>query len=256
MEFGTLIPDGLSPLAAAGLVAVSALTSMMTAVLGIGGGVTLLAVMASLMPPAALIPVHGVVQAGSNAGRAVLMLREAALPVILPFALGGAVGALAGGALSVELPAAVLQLVIGGFILAMLYVRAPRAAERVPRAGLMPLAGAATSLLTMFVGATGPFVAALLRRLELPKQRFVATLAVLMTLQHALKIAVFGLFGFAFAAWLPLIAAMIATGFAGTVAGRAILVRMDEALFRRALDMVLTLLALRLCWVGVADLAA
>jgi hypothetical protein len=37
---------------------------------GIGGGAALLAVMASLVPPAALIPVHGVVQVGSNLGRA------------------------------------------------------------------------------------------------------------------------------------------------------------------------------------------
>ncbi|WP_211242650.1 hypothetical protein [Halopseudomonas bauzanensis] len=54
-----LLPAALPPLTSAALVAVSALTSAITASLGIGGGVLLLAIMAIVMPPAAIIPVHG-----------------------------------------------------------------------------------------------------------------------------------------------------------------------------------------------------
>ncbi len=43
------------------LVVLSFFTSMMTATLGIGGGVLLLAVVAGTMPVSALIPVHGLV---------------------------------------------------------------------------------------------------------------------------------------------------------------------------------------------------
>jgi len=43
------------------VVAASFATSFLTAAFGIGGGAVLLAILASLMPSAALIPVHGVV---------------------------------------------------------------------------------------------------------------------------------------------------------------------------------------------------
>ena len=68
----SLVPPDLSTGFALLLVATSFVTSALTAGLGIGGGVALLAVMAYGMPVAALIPVHGVVQIGSNLGRFVV----------------------------------------------------------------------------------------------------------------------------------------------------------------------------------------
>ena len=52
------------------LVPVAFVSSMLTAVLGIGGGVLWISVMPGLIVPAAVIPVHGVVQLASNASRA------------------------------------------------------------------------------------------------------------------------------------------------------------------------------------------
>jgi len=69
------------------MVATSLIASFVTAALGIGGGVILLATLAVLPPPAALIPVHGAVQIGSNVGRTLLMLRRVETPGILPFFL-------------------------------------------------------------------------------------------------------------------------------------------------------------------------
>ncbi len=59
------LPEAISNSQAIILVITSLLTSMLTAAMGIGGGVLLLAVMASIVPVAALIPVHGLVQLGS-----------------------------------------------------------------------------------------------------------------------------------------------------------------------------------------------
>lgn len=64
-----LPPDVAAPIVAL-LLGTSFLASLITVAFGIGGGALLLAVMAVTMPPAALIPVHGVVQVGSNLGRA------------------------------------------------------------------------------------------------------------------------------------------------------------------------------------------
>ena len=56
----TLFPEAISPGVALFLLLASAITSMLTAVLGAGGGVLLLVLMASWMPPAAIIPVQGI----------------------------------------------------------------------------------------------------------------------------------------------------------------------------------------------------
>ena len=61
----------------------------------------------------------------------------------------------------------------------------------------------------------------------------------------------FGLAGFAFWDWLPLIAVMIAFGFLGTVYGTRLLDRLPEESFRRWFKIGITVLALGLMWEGL-----
>lgn len=100
----------------------------------------------------------------------------------------------------------------------------------------------------------GRFVAGYVRSLELGRGTHVATKAVLMTLQHLLKVIVFGLLGFNFALWVGFMIMMIATGFLGTLVGRQVLVRMNGKSFAQVLRATLVLLALRLLWQGGAEL--
>ncbi len=57
------------------LLGLSFATSFITAAFGIGGGAVMLAALATLLPAAAIIPVHGLVQLGSNAGRAAILTK-------------------------------------------------------------------------------------------------------------------------------------------------------------------------------------
>ncbi len=248
-----LLLADFSPLLAAALVGLSFLTSMLTASAGLGGGVIMLAVMASVMPAPAVIPTHGVIQLGSNAGRAALMRAWINRPVLAWFSAGALVGALLGGSVFVALPPDVLKLIIGLFVLYSVWgpkFRRVRIADRAYSA-----VGAATTFLTMFVGGTGPFVAAFISPDRFGKEPTVATHGACMTVQHGLKVAVFGLFGFAFGPWLVLLAAMIAGGFLGTLAGRAVLLKLPERAFTIVFRTVLTLLALRLVWSAAAGLS-
>ena len=232
------------------LTGVSFVTSFITAAFGIGGGVVLLAVMASLMPPAALIPVHGLVQLGSNGGRAALMWREARWGVFGAFTAGALVGVALASTVVVRLPGDALRIGLGAFILWSVFGRPP-AFMRDSAA----IAGGFSSFLTMFFGGTGSFVAAYVKTLGLDRIGHVATHSVLMTMQHLLKSVAFGFLGFAFGTWLPLIAAMIASGFLGTVIGRRVLMRIEERRFRFILSAILVLLALRLIVDGGLGLA-
>ena len=250
MDF--LLPPGLEPWVAALLIGSSYLTSMLTGALGLGGGVMMLALIAALLPPAVVIPVHGVVQIGSNLGRAVLMRRSIARELLWPFALGSLVGATLGAWLVVELPVSFLRVVLGSFILWSCWGKMFRPAA-IP-ARLFGLIGVATSFVTMFLGATGPFVAAFISPDRLTRHEVVATHAGCMTIQHSLKVAAFTALGFAFLPWLPMLAMMIGLGFLGTITGKRLLDRLPEASFKRGFKVVLTLLGLRLLWDGLSAL--
>ena len=67
---------GIGAATASALVFLSFLTSAITASIGGGGGLLMLAAMATVIPAAAVIPVHGLVQLGSNGGRALLSHRH------------------------------------------------------------------------------------------------------------------------------------------------------------------------------------
>ncbi len=232
------------------LAALSFAASFITVAFGIGGGAVMLAVLAVLLPAAAIIPVHGLVQLGSNAGRLSIMLPHVHRAVLPAFVIGAVIGVAAGGAMVVQLPAGAIQLGVGGFILWSVFFRPP--AWMRDSAGVT---GLFSSFLTMFFGGTGPFVATFVKAQGLDRMSHVATHAALMTVQHLLKIFVFGFLGFAFAQWIGFVALLIGAGFLGTVIGRRVLMRIDERRFHLILSVILTLLALRLIWSGGVSLA-
>lgn len=237
-----LLPDSVEPLTALALVIASFFTSALTAGLGVGGGVLMLALLGLLLPVAALIPVHGTVQLGSNVGRAYALWRDARPARLIPFVIGGALGALLGGMLVVELPDTLLKVVLAVFIIAVTWIKLPPLGTK--SAAVLGIGGLVTTALTMFLGATGPLVIALFARVFDNRKTLLANTAIAMSTQHFLKIVVFGFLGFAFASWVPLIVAMIATGYAGTVTGVKLLSRTPEEKFRFWFRIGLTVLAL------------
>lgn len=243
-------------LAGLGLVVLSFFTSALTAAFGIGGGVALLAVMGFAMPVSSLIPVHGAVQLGSNAGRLWVQRAHVALKQLSWFAAGALVGALAGVPMVIALDEALLKTVLGAFILAVTWVKMPaiRSGGDRAQAAFLAAGGALTTFATMFVGATGPLAAAFLQRSASTRHAYAATHAAVMSVQHGLKVAVFALAGFAFADWFALVAAMVASGYAGTLAGSRLLDRLSGEAFAVILRWLVTLLALLLVFRGLAGM--
>lgn len=237
----------LGPLTTTLILAISLFGSFITAAFGIGGGIITLAGIASLLPPFAIIPVHGAVQTGSNAGRLAILRQHFAPSSFLPFAIGALIGAAIGGAMVVELDPATLRITLGVFILWTIFFKPPKFLAR--SAGLV---GSISSFLTMFVGGTGPFVITFIKTLGLDRLGTVATHAGFMTVQHSLKTLVFALLGFAFSDWLILIAGMILAGLVGTFLGKKVLMKINEAHFKKVLDGILVVLALRLIFVGMS----
>ncbi|NWN83818.1 MAG: sulfite exporter TauE/SafE family protein [Halomonas sp.] len=251
-----LLLDLLSPLSAGInllLIVISVFTSAFTAAVGVGGGLLLIMALAQVMPAAALIPVHGMVQAGSNVGRVALTWRHVDRKVMAAFLPGVMLGALTAAWLLIRLPAGLLELCIAAFVLYSCWGPGlPRRA--LGRAGVL-LAGALTTLLSSLVGASGPMVAAFIKQGQADRLGKVATFSACMSAQHLTKAFVFGMAGFVFRDWLGLMLAMVASGFLGTWLGLRLLRRLSEHRFDTLFKWALTLLALRLIWLGVSRLA-
>jgi uncharacterized membrane protein YfcA len=234
----TLAPDGVSPLLAAAVVLASFFTAALTASFGLGGGLALLAIMSATLPAAAVIPVHGVAQFGSNFSRAALQRSHVVWPIILWFALGSALGSLIGGKIYVALPEGALKAAVGAFVLITVWGPKPKAFSPGPRTFFAT--GAVGAFLSMFFGATGPIAATMLSVARLDKLQTVATHAAAMVFQHGLKTLAFGVFGFAYGKWALFIAAILIAGYLGAWAGTRLLKAMPEEKFRRGFRFILT----------------
>ena len=238
--------EAVAPSVVLVLIVASFFTSLMTATVGIGGGVLLLAVMAGSLPVAALIPVHGLVQLGSNGNRAVMTLKHIDWNMLKFFALGAVIGAFLASFVVVQLPLVFIQFAVAAFILFLVWGSKPKAQEMKPAGRVM--AGFVTTLVSMFVGATGPLVAAFVHRNNYSKMQITGTFASCMTLQHGLKAFVFTFVGFSVVQWAGLIVAMVLSGALGTYVGLKVLKRVPTQKFMLAFKLVVTLLAFRLLW--------
>lgn len=252
--------DSLSPLSPLSpsldglLILLSVLTSAFTAAFGVGGGVLMIMALAQVMPATALIPVHGMVQLGSNVGRTTMTGRHVDRRTLAAFVPGVILGALIAAWLVIRLPAGVLELCIAAFVFFTCW--GPDLPKRALGGVGVVIAGALTTLLSSLVGASGPMVAAFIKQSQDGRLAKVATFSACMSLQHLTKIFVFGMAGFVFRDWLGLIVAMVAAGLVGTWLGLRLLQRLSDHRFDSLFKWALTLLALRLAWLGVTRLMA
>lgn len=243
MSIDFLLPAGFDPLVALALIVLSLVTSAVTATFGLGGGSLMIAALLMVVPPAVAVPVHGVIQLGSNAGRAVMMHTHVQWRFAGWVILGSIPGAFAGAGVASVLPEALLTAIIAIFILWAAWSPTPTATARGPVA--TTLAGFASAALGMVTGVGGPIVAAFLRFLP-DRRQIISTHAVLMTAQNLLKAIAFSALGFVFAPYVPLVIAMILSGGIGTLIGGRLLANLPEDKFRLGFKILLTLVALNL----------
>lgn len=240
-----LVPSGLDGWIAFILIVASFLTSGLTAALSLGGGITLIAILTFFLPAAIAVPMHGVVQLGSNSGRAFLRRKDIQWQYAVWFALGGIPGAMLGGQVAVWMPNQLFTLLIAGFLLYSVWGPKPSSKNRQPIA-LFGFGGFA-AFISMIIGVSGPIVAGLLKFID-DRKEFVATHAVLMTFQNIAKIVVFIFLGFSFYEYAALLLAMVCAGFFGTWVGGKLLDRLPEQSFRTAFKFGMTTIALILIY--------
>jgi len=234
-----------------GLSLTSLCTSFIAGATGTAGGLLLLGILALVFPPAVLIPLHTVVMLGDNVSRLAFLWRHILRAALLPFFVGAALGAIAGGRIFVSLPTATLQLILG--LLIIVFTWLPKIASTGSFRGRFGLIGFAATFVGVFVSATGALVAPFVAAATADRRDLIATFSAVMGLVHLCKLVAFGLLGATMAPYLPLMAAMVATGALGNLVGSRVLNRLPENAFRLVFRVLLTGLALRILWLAARN---
>lgn len=228
------------------LIVAALVTSTISGFLGMAGGVTLVGVMTLILPAEQVVPIHGVVQLASNFTRTLAYLKHVAWRIFLVYALPMALGAAAAAWLWKGGKMPWFKPVIGVYLLTFLaWRRFTPKLHNPPLWSYAPL-GAVTGFLTLYVGATGPFIAPFFLRDDFEKEEVIATKAVCQAWGHLLKLPAFLALGFDYTPHLPTLAALLVCVVAGTFAGKALLKRISKQNFVRIFEGVLGLLALGL----------
>lgn len=174
------------------------LTSILSGMLGMGGGMLLLAALFSCgMPHAEVIPAHAAVQLVSNSTRTLAFWRQVDWRTVRRFLLGVLPGGLLGVLVMVVLgrpegSQPILKIIIGVYILTMAALPTRRDARVRPFTWWdFPLLGLVAGTAAFTVGAIGPLIAPLFARRDFFKERLIATKAVCQALLHLAKIPVF-----------------------------------------------------------------
>jgi uncharacterized membrane protein YfcA len=217
---------------------------MVAGVLGIGGGLLLIAILPALVPAAAIVPLHSATQLMSNASRALFALRSVDWRHVPRFLGGSLLGIVLFGALLYHISTDMIPLFIGSYILLNMWSR---------KFGLLLhkyesyfLAGVLQTGLGLVVGATGPLSMTVLIKDLGDKEKVVATSAMFMTITHICKIAFFGVFAFSFSRYAIPLLMLVAGALLGSWIGTLIRGNISGRHFSRILKLVLSLLALRM----------
>jgi len=233
------------------------LTAVLSAVVGMAGGITLLSIMLMFYDPLIAIPIHGAVQLVSNGSRSIIQRRHIRWSIIwrysaLLFPMG-----LLGLSLAKALPPNGARCLIGAFVLVATW--APQLLligthpERTDVHRRFWVLGAVVGFFNVTVGATGPLIAPFFLSLGLTRQALIGTKAACQAFGHLAKLAVFGVAGFAFIHYAVPLALLSASVIVGTWIGSRLLEYVSEKWFIRLYRGVLTVIALRLfVWDGLA----
>ena len=208
-------------------------TAILSGVIGMAGGMILMALLVLSMSVANAMILHGVVQATSNGSRA-WFLRDHILWRILPLYLLGAGVSVALFTILVEVPDPALVLILVGiFPWAGRWIKGLQGLD-VTQPSSTILCGFVVTGAQLLAGASGPLLDMFYVRSPLTRQQIVASKALTQTIGHVLKIVYYG-FIVSVSVNLPtwLFAGSMVAAIAGARIGTWLLTRWNDADFQQ-----------------------
>lgn len=228
----------------------SFLAAVSNAAFSSGGAMIVLAVTSTVLPVAAVVPIHSTLLIGSTASRAVVFRDHVDWHIAGPFLVGSCIAVAIASRLYFDLPERTIAVAIAVVMLIAIWLPAVtwRPRLRHPWA----IVGFVHSFLsTLF--AYGALLHAVILHTTLTRRQIVGTMAVALTGMSVFKITGYALNGFDYTPYLVTIALAVAAAFLGTWVGKLIIDRVSETTFRFVFRALVTLTAIRLLYVTIAN---
>ncbi|MEE3327514.1 MAG: sulfite exporter TauE/SafE family protein [Myxococcota bacterium] len=237
-------------------------TSIISAIVGMGGGITLLATFLLFLDPLIAIPLLAVVQLVSNSSRGLIHRNHIQWKILWPYLLPLLPLGWWSLELAQKLPPDVTRSLIGLFVLVATWrpgwlLLGAHPGHTHPKLRFFGL-GIVAGFLNVTFGATGPLIAPFFLNLGLSRFQLIGTKAACQMGSHIAKIVIFGIAGFAYAQWAGLLSVLCLSVIFGTWLGTRILGHVNEVWFVRLYRLVLTVIALSLAleslpaWMGIS----
>lgn len=222
------------------------ITSIISAIIGMGGGILLLSVMTFFIPIKTAIPIHGLVQLVSNSSR-VFFLKDHVKWDFYKFYL---VGLPIGGVVSTLLLKSLLEANHVYILLLLLISYAVLKPKKMPhlniRAPYWSLVGFGTGICAILVGAVGPLIAPFFLRDDISKEEIISTKAMMQTTAHLIKIPAFLFLSFDYLEYIWPIVLLSLGAILGTKLGIHILHKVDAKMFKFLYKTFLAIAGLRI----------
>ncbi len=239
------------------LIAAAFISSSISAVLGMGGGIILLGIMAILIPEGYVaVALHGIIQLVSNVTRSYVFRQHIKGQIIWQYLPGAVLGICVSAIIIVilsksldiqsarEIDVDILKPLIGIFIIWFLFGRRPHI--KTDKTHFFSV-GVLSGLTTVFIGATGPLIAPFFLNGKLTKENIIANKAICQAISHAGKIPLFIIFfNYNYFTELEVLIPLTIAVFIGTNIGKQILQFLPEQIFRLLFKGTLTLIAIKL----------
>ena len=233
------------------------ITSSISAVIGMGGGIILLAIMAIIIPDGYMaIALHGIIQMFSNGTRTFIFRNHLKKQLLWEFFQGSFIGL---GLSTIiiytitqyydvssanQIKFEFLKPIIGIYIIWYLYLKGPKKKKKNKLFRIVGLIGGISSV---FIGAAGPLIAPFFLRDSLDKKNIIANKAASQMITHITKIPLFiYFFNMNYNAELKTILPLILGVYMGTNFGKKILNFIPENLFKKIFKITLLIIAIRL----------
>jgi uncharacterized membrane protein YfcA len=242
-------PDAISSFSVIFIIISSFISSFISSIIGFGGGMLLLGVLALNFSGSVIIPLHAIIQLGSNLNRLIFFKFKVKWNVIIPFALGCIIGVPLGGFFSLSINENIIKILIAFFIIINTISRLPALNQN-----RLFFTGIISSFLSTIVGVTGSLISSVIQSYKLQKSEYISSCAFLLFTQHFLKCILFGLLGFAFIDYFLLIFLVIIAGIFGTFVGKMLVLRIPEKIFLLTIKFILIVISLNLLINGISNI--
>ena len=215
------------------LAAATLVTSFISGILGMAGGMILMGVLLACLTVPQAMTLHGITQAASNGWRAWMLRGHIAWPVVRKYLVGSCVALAAFALARIVLDKATALVVLGCTPFVTLVLPASLRLD-VMRRGHPFVCGLVCMALSLTAGIAGPILDVFFVRSALTRHEVVATKAFVQSVSHVMKVAYFGaLLSAGWGAVAPSVAiAMVVCAFAGTQLSKPVLGKLTDTSFR------------------------